>query len=90
MITRATLRDFALFCKGRGWVEEPPKGQYQVLFMRHTDAQKTGVKPLIVYERAKTRDGQVRNALTIFGPEPIQLAEDFIDSSLAPKEALRR
>lgn len=46
------LREFADFCTGRGWVEEPPVGEYEVLRMR----RKGNKIPLFVYRKAKVTE----------------------------------
>jgi hypothetical protein len=46
------LNDFAQFCSERGWKEEPFKGNFEVLRMRHL-AHK---QPLLVYQQLDAKE----------------------------------
>lgn len=41
------LQDFTEFCSARGWAQQPIKGGYEVLRMRHPEHK----DPLLVYRR---------------------------------------
>ena len=41
------LQDFAHYCTIKGWVEEPTKGEYEVLRMTRTQSK----HPLLIYRR---------------------------------------
>lgn len=43
------LQEFADYCKTKGWVEEPTKGEYEVLRMNKT----TSKFPLLIYRRLR-------------------------------------
>jgi len=43
------LRKFADYCTAKGWVEEPSKGEYEVLRMTRTQSK----YPLLIYRRLR-------------------------------------
>lgn len=43
------LREFADYCTAKGWVEEPTKGEYEVLRM----SRPTSKNPLLIYRKLR-------------------------------------
>ena len=44
------VKQFAAFLSAKGWVDEPIKGEYEILRMRHPDVS----EPLILYARMRS------------------------------------
>lgn len=49
---KSKLAEFEAFCTGRGWLSEAPKGDYEVLRMRHPAM----AQPLIVHTRLDAKE----------------------------------
>ena len=45
----SSLREFADYCTTKGWVEEPTKGEYEVLRMTRVQSK----HPLLIYRRLR-------------------------------------
>ena len=77
LLHRTHLPLFTTFCAERGWKIEPPRGEYEVLRMRHP----AYADVLLVHERGKTKNGDVRQHLTVWGVSETMAREFFATMS---------
>ena len=52
LLQKENLREFTAFCASEGWVEEPTKGEFEVLRMR---SPKNSV-PMLVYTKLDAKE----------------------------------